>query len=154
MLVRIPSNGDLLCVWNQVSGEEIRRGFHRGRLSAAISKDSGLTWGHFKTIELQEGMENGGRIAPDFPILANVRGNPGLGQLPDGFAMFTYPNMDIVGDKVVVRYSRIWPQKLESGKDISTDGRLPSMIPQDEQRQVQMSGEWSMRIYPIDWFYG
>ena len=38
-----PKNGDLMCVWNQVSHEEIRRGYRRGRLSVAISKDNGLT---------------------------------------------------------------------------------------------------------------
>ena len=154
MLVRIPSNGDLLCVWNQVSGEEIRRGFHRGRLSAAISKDSGLTWGHFKTIELQEGMEDGGRIAPDFPILANVRGNPGLGQLPDGFAMFTYPNVDIVGQTVFVRYMRMRPVWLNrQGKKESSESFTPRMWPREEDKKAEMKGEGVMRIYPLRWFY-
>ncbi len=55
-LRRIPGTGDLLCVWNQVSDEEIRRGFRRGRLTAAISKDGGTTWDHFKTIEATDGL--------------------------------------------------------------------------------------------------
>ena len=44
-LRRIPQTGDLICVWNQVSHAEIRRGYLRGRLSAAISRDSGATPG-------------------------------------------------------------------------------------------------------------
>jgi 3-methyladenine DNA glycosylase AlkD len=34
-----------------------------------------------------------------------------MGQLPDGFAMFTYPNVDIVGDNVFIRYARVGPVK-------------------------------------------
>jgi len=153
MLVQIPATGDLFCVWNQVSCEEIRRGFFRGRLSSAISRDSGMTWGNFKTIELQEGMEDTARIAPEFPIARRVVASTPLEHLPDGFAMFTYPNVDMVGQKVLVRYARIWPQKLENTKKASDDARLPSTIPQDEQKQARMSGEWVMRIYPLQYFY-
>ena len=51
----VPGTGDLICVWNQVSREEIRRGYRRGyrrgRLSAAVSRDSGATWQEFRTID-------------------------------------------------------------------------------------------------------
>ena len=50
-LKRIPSTGDLLCIWNQVSAEEIRGGWNRCRMSCAISKDDGKTWTHFKNLE-------------------------------------------------------------------------------------------------------
>ena len=153
MLVEIPETGDLLCVWNQASCEEIRRGFFRGRLSSAISQDSGMTWGNFKTIELQEGMEDAARISPEFPIARRVVGSTPREHVPDGFAMFTYPNVDIVGEKVFVRYARTWPQKLKRGKKTSPDGRLPSTVPQNEQGEARMSGEWVMRIYPLEWFY-
>ena len=56
MLVRLPKTGDFLVVWNQASGEEIRRGMLRNRLSSAISKDSGVSWEHFKNIEISEGV--------------------------------------------------------------------------------------------------
>jgi hypothetical protein len=52
-LKRIPSTGDLICIWNQVSAEEIRAGHGRFRMSLAISKDDGETWGHFKNLESQ-----------------------------------------------------------------------------------------------------
>lgn len=51
MIRRIPKTGDLLMVWNQSSMQEIVNGFHRTRLSCAISKDEGKTWENFKNLE-------------------------------------------------------------------------------------------------------
>ena len=48
---RIPSTGDLLLVWNQVSGKESVSGLQRHRLSTAISQDEGKTWKHFRNLE-------------------------------------------------------------------------------------------------------
>ena len=134
MLVRIPQTGDLLCVWNHVSADEIRHGEHRCRLSSAISKDSGRSWCHFKTIESCEGMADVDQIVPEFPIPWGLRGNPGLGQLADGYANFDYPNVDIIGDKVFLRYSRGWP-----------------VLGNDDK--AEMTGEGILRIYPLEWFY-
>ncbi len=153
MLVRIPKTGDLLCVWNQVSFEEINRGFLRGRLSAAISKDSGRTWQNFKTIELQEGMDDIDRIPPVFPIPRVTRARPNLGQLPEGFAMFTYSNVDIVGDKVFLRYARSWPVERTGDWPKADPAAMPLKWTDYEQRGVDMSGEGVMRIYPLDYFY-
>ena len=157
ILVRMPTTGDLLCVWNQVSCEEIHRGFLRGRLSAALSKDSGMTWTNFKTLELQEHMDDVARVAPEFPIARRVVGRPGLGQLPDGFAMFTYPNVDIVGETVFIRYSRMWPKARDAEAGEPTETDLPTMwpetIPLYDERRAEMTGEGVMRRYPPNWFY-
>jgi hypothetical protein len=153
LLIQMPKTGDLLCVWNQVSGEEIRRGFLRGRLSAAISRDSGLTWTNFKTIELQEGMEEVDRLALEFPISRRLVARGGLGKLPDGFAMFTYPNVDIIGEKLFIRYSRMWPRP-KNGKTALRDPSIPLMSPSYEDREADMTSETVLRIYPLEWFYG
>ncbi|MFV1966248.1 MAG: sialidase family protein [Pirellulaceae bacterium] len=153
MLVRIPSTGDLLCIWNQVSIEEIQRGFLRGRLSVAISKDSGLTWENFKTLERQEGMEDVARIAPEYPIPRVTRARPGVGQLPDAFAMFSYVNVDIVGDKVFVRYLRTWAAEEKAGGLAPDPNEMQLLWKQFEQRGAAMTGDHVMRIYPLDWFY-
>ena len=154
MLIRIPKTGDLLCVWNQVSSEEILRGFQRGRLSAAISRDSGLTWENFRTLELQEGMEDVARIVPEFPIPRRVVGRPGLGQLPDGFVMFSQPNIDIVGDLVFIRYGRMWPMATSDHPEQKPPGEWPTMWPRQEDRGAAMTdGKVVLRVYPLKWFY-
>jgi hypothetical protein len=153
-LQRIPQTGDLLCVWNQVSCEEIRRGFQRGRLSSAISRDSGLTWESFKTLELQAGMEDVARITPEFPIARRVVGRPGLGKLPDGFVMFTQPVVDIVGDRVFVRYGRQWPVEMGEPSLRTPAGEWPRTWPRQEDRGATLSGEeLVLRVYPLEWFY-
>jgi sialidase-1 len=43
---RIPGSEDLLLIWNNAS--------HRTNLTAAISHDNGVTWGHFRMLEPQE----------------------------------------------------------------------------------------------------
>ena len=66
-LARLP-NGDLLCVWNQNSLEEDRRGLRRHRLTCAISEDEGESWKHFRNLE---SLDDTVRIA-ERPILWDV----------------------------------------------------------------------------------
>jgi hypothetical protein len=132
-LRRVPKTGDLLCVWNQVSGDEIRSGFRRSRLSAAISKDSGATWEHFKTIEACESLAGDARVTPDAEA-HDVRARQDVGQLPDGYAYYHYANVNFAGDQVFILYSRGYP----------TLGNAEQLLNQQEQ---------VMRIYPRSWFY-
>ena len=99
----IPTTGDLLCVWNQVSGDEIRRGFRRSRLSLAISTDDGGSWGHFKTLEVGGPVDRSDRIDPDDEI-GMVRGEKELGELPADMIYVSYPNAHFFGDEVVLLY--------------------------------------------------
>jgi hypothetical protein len=130
---RIPGTGHLLLVWNQVSGEEIRRGFRRSRLSAAISKDSGETWEHFRTIEVCEGLDDVARVTPDAEIRM-VRARQDVGELPDGFAYYHYANVSIAQGKVFVAYNRGYPKM----------GNAEQLLHHQES---------VLRIYPLDWFY-
>ncbi len=124
VLRRIPQTGDLLCVWNQVSPEENEYGWRRNRLSAAISRDDGATWDHFKTLELSAGLDDVDRLEPTLPIKwSRVGSNPK--PLPDDSAIFYYPNVCFAGDKVYIMYQR-------TGQGVS---------------------ESVMRIYPVDYFY-
>ena len=133
LMVTLPGTEDLLIVWNQVSREEIRCGYRRGRLSSAISKDGGHSWDCFKTIEVSDGLEDVDRIAPEYPIQM-VRARDFVGVLPDGWAWFNYPNLDVVGDKVVLRYSRGTPLLGIAEQNLNAHEIL-------------------MRVYPIRWFY-
>ncbi len=134
-LVSIPETGDLMCVWNQVSREEIRRGYRRGRLSVAISEDSGASWKNFKTVEVSAGLEDIDRILPESPIIP-VIGLPDVGQIPDDFAVFRYPNVGFAEDKVYLMYAREW---------FYTDAESPN--------EVKMNAELVLRIHPLDDFY-
>lgn len=132
-LRRIPDSDDLLCVWNQVTGDEIRNGFRRSRLSSAISKDHGKTWEHFKTIEACEGMDEAARVEPDAEIKP-VLARQDVGQLPDGYAYYHYPNVAFANDNVLLSYARGYP----------TMGVAEQLLHQQEQ---------VLRIYPLKWFY-
>ena len=102
-LRRIPKTGDLICVWNQISAEEIRRGFRRARLSAAISKDDGKTWEHFKTIATA-GLPVAGRVELEESQM--VRGRDDVGKLPDDWGNVSYPNVGFHADTVLVDFRR------------------------------------------------
>ena len=133
LLVTLPKTRDLLIVWNQMSREEIRRGYRRGRLSAAISTDGGHSWGHFKTLELSDGLADIARVPPEYPIQM-VRARDWVGPLPDGWAYFHYANVDVVGDNVILRYSRGTPRLGVAEQNLN------------KQEPV-------LRIYPLSWFY-
>jgi len=133
LMVALPRTGDLLIVWNQMSREEIRRGYRRGRLSAAISKDGGHSWENFRTLELSEGLEDIDRIPPEYPIQM-VRARDWVGTLPDAWAYFHYANIDVAAGKVFIRYSRGTP--------------LLGVAEQNLHKQESV-----MRIYPLDYFY-
>jgi hypothetical protein len=133
-LRRIPNSGDLLCVWNQVSRDEIKRGYRRGRLSVALSRDSGASWEQVKTIEVSAGLEDVDRLPPSHPITPVVA-LPELGTLPEGFSAFEYANAWFSGESVYLTYRRSW---------VDADER---------QETARRPGEVVLRIYPLEWFY-
>ena len=101
---RIPSTGHLLMIWNQISGEEIRAGYRRGRLSSAISADDGKTWQHFRTVD-RSVLPPAGRIEPDpEPVMA--RGLDYVGVLPEDYGGVSYPTLEVVDNTVFVFWSR------------------------------------------------
>ena len=143
-LRRIPSTGDLLCVWNQTSREEILRGYRRGRLSAAISTDCGASWSHFKTIEVSGGMEDVDRVPSQYPV-SPVIALPELGSLPEDFATFDYANAWFHGDRVLLMYHRSWVEADEHSAEAVTLGERKSI--------ARKPGELVLRVYPLGWFY-
>ena len=129
----IPTTGDLLCVWNQVSGDEIRRGFRRSRLSLAISTDDGGSWGHFKTLEVGGPADRANRIAPTTKLVW-FAARKNLAILPADMIYVSYPNAHFFGDEVVLLYD-FGPQL-----DASTD---PPSWPRHRK----------IVIRPIAWLY-
>lgn len=110
VLARLPKTNDLLCVWNQVSADEIRRGYWRSRLSCAISKDDGSTWTNFKTIDVQV-LEPTGRIAPVEPQM--LRPDLHVGKLADDYGVLEYPSIGFHKGEALLNYRRrvYLPQK-------------------------------------------
>lgn len=104
-ICRIPTTGDLHVVWNQVSPEEIERGFRRSRLSSAISTDNGRSWKHFKTLDCCALLDPGPRVRTQDPprfVIARKK----VGEFPSDYCIYRYPNVRYVGDIVYFIYDR------------------------------------------------
>jgi hypothetical protein len=128
-VARIPKTGDLLIVWNQVSGDEIRAGYRRGRLSSAISKDDGKTWEHFRTIDTAV-LPPTGRVEPDAePRMA--RGLDYVGVLPEDYGAVDYATFSSIDDTVFLYLSRTVVNR----------------------RAGDVVGA-RLRVLPVSWFYG
>ena len=135
-LERVPDNdytlaagraGDLLCVWNNVSREEVRKGLRRARLCSAVSKDDGNTWQHVRTL-VAIGLPPLDEMAERSPP-AMTRADKELGELPMPFGSASYPDITIDGDQVFVQYYMSF-------------------------RRPSMSAGGRLHIQPLDWFYG
>ena len=130
MMRRLPETGDVLCVWNQQSASEMRRGLRRCRLTAALTSD-GKTWNHFRSIEWHPHVpECSEYIAPEEGRVQLIRALDDVGELPEGYGSSSYPTIDVVGDEVFIAYGH-------------TIGRHPK----------HMIGGHKFRILPTSWFY-
>jgi len=127
---RIPSTGDLLCVWNHLSNDEIRRGMRRSRLSSAITRD-GETWKHFRSIEWHPCvLERSEYIQPDEKIQC-TRSLDNIGELPDGWGTSSYATIGFDGDQVIISYYH-------------TVNALRTGTTASKQKH---------RVLPVSWFY-
>jgi len=127
-LRKIPSTGDLMCVWNQVSSDEIRLGYRRGRLSAAISPD-GERWTHVKTLERHGGLEERGYVPPE-ERLQLARCLPDVGELHPDWGVSDYATINFHGDDVLIGYAHV-------------KGVNPEAV-----------SSHKLRVIPLEWFYG
>ena len=133
-LTRIPTTGDLLCVWNQSSAEETTTGYYRSRLSSAISTDSGATWQHFRTMVNGPGVKELDRIVdPEPPGFLESSGVlPDLEQMsPEGHRTVRHPRVRFIDDMAYLVFDDRWyNQQGEKFKD-----------------------PWKLHALPISWFY-
>ena len=138
-LTQIPTTGDLLCVWNQASTEEVKTGYYRARLTSAISKDSGKTWENFRTVAMSPGQKKITRIAKPRPP-ANLKSQgavpPRELTAPEGFHMNTFPRVKFIGDTAYLVYNhRIYK------------------YPEGATRWKREYNSRRLRAFPISWFY-
>ena len=136
--------GHLLCVFTQQSEREIRRGFIRTRLSAAISRNGGGVWEHFQNVE---SLHEQTHVEPGPIDVVKPEGGYPMGRtgavecdseyvapLPVGYGRWSYPSVLVREDRVLISY---------------TYTRC------DETGVVVRDGVTSkMKVLPISWFYG
>ena len=146
----LPHPGHLLVVWNQHSEEEIKRGYTRSRLSAAVSRNGGSVWEFFQNVESwhEETRVEPGPIRPVRP--AEYDFEPGmpaaerevehiLSLTTDDSSWdwrITYPRVNVMGDRVFVQYgcSRYSEHETRAEYKVEKGQRL--------------------KILPVTWFYG
>ncbi len=160
--IRTLPNGHLLCIWNQQSEEEFRKGYVRTRLSSAISRDGGSIWEFFQNIE---SIHDTSFVVPG-PIRV-VR--PAMLYAPPGQpavecdpayvedspheGRWTYPSVCVLKDRVIVAYSAggyLVDHPTEArmirtgtgGPDVNTDVGIDLSI-----QQIR-------KVLPLKWFYG
>ena len=119
--------GDLIVVWNNVSADEVKKGWRRGRLSSAVSTDAGVTWEHVRTLDTG-GLPFLDEIAP-LSEPAMTRADKDVGELPIPFGTVSYPDVIFAGENVLVKY-----HKRYINPEMSVGVKLMSK--------------------PLEWFYG
>ncbi len=144
-------NGHLLCVWNQESADEVRRGFNRTRLSAAISRDGGRVWEFFQNIA---SVHETTRVEPG-PIEAVhpeevylPAGQPALerdGAYIDNVEIhdrWSYPSVMVLKDRVIVAHTEIHCEQSPTHAQITAIHRQAGGYNQKQ------------KVLPLTWFYG
>ena len=112
---KLPATGHLLAVWNQHSEREVRQGYIRTRLSAAVSRNGGGIWEFFQNVESiheQRHVEPGPiRITRPEAAYAVHAGLPGhvndteyVAELHPGYDRWTNHSVCALDDRVLIIY--------------------------------------------------
>ncbi len=149
---RIPSTGDLLVIWNQISKWETMTGLYRHRLSCAISSDEGKTWRNHRNLE---SLDDTTYIEPG-PIEVDIIGKyhqpidrTRYHRAP-GPLRCNQPTCTYIGDKVVITYGYcVFGDKsiITDTYGIAYDDLMEQLgvAPYDRANKV--------RVMSTDWFY-
>jgi hypothetical protein len=101
-LKKIPETEDLVLIWNDVSISEIQKGYRRGRLSIAISRDNGSSWENKKTIcNVNVGRINTSGINKISMSRANKEVNI---QSIENFNYVHYPNVSFYKNNILISF--------------------------------------------------
>ena len=116
-LKRIPGTDDLLILWSQASAEEIRMGYHRHRLSAAISRDGGVSWQHHRNVRAPEG--DPARLV-EVPPIQNYRTMKHASRRPAGWRQpySSYPATALWEDRVIITFYSPGPDAPEDRRGV------------------------------------
>jgi len=135
--------GHLLCVFNQHSPEEIRRGYVRTRLSSAVSRNGGGVWEHFQNVE---SLHPETHVAPGPIEVVQPAQRYSMGELPapeneacyvepfpPGYGRWSYPSVLVLKDRVLISHTYGW---------------------HDETGAHRNAGGNRLKVLPVSWFYG
>ena len=149
--IRTLPTGHLLCVWNQESEEEVRRGYNRTRISAAISRNGGSVWEFYQNVEsIHEATRvEPGPIRPLRP--AEIHLPPGLPAPKrevehvagaEVHGRWSYPSVFVMDDRVLIAhtYSIYEPHPTEARLVLSS--------------KVEGGFNQKLKVLPLTWFYG
>ena len=123
------------------SMDEISSGFYRSRLSSAISKDSGETWEHFRTLVACEGIQSIARVDAGPPgwLLSSGAVPHDLDLIPAaGFRSVRAPRASVEGGVVFFVF----------------DDRLYVRKPVSPRGWERIQARHRLRAVPVAWFYG
>lgn len=143
---RLPT-GHLLIVWNQESDDEVKRGYNRTRVSAAISRNGGSVWEFYQNISsalpgtrVEPGPIHAPRpeqmhFSPEHP--GPVRIGEYLGD-SDVWVRTSYPSVLVLKDRVIVTHT------------------FSEFLEDDTKAQLGSQGKFNqvVRVLPLKWFYG
>ena len=160
--IRTLPNGHLLCVWNQQSEDEFKRGYVRTRMSSAISRNGGGIWEFFQNIESMHDtawvapgpirvVRPAGLYAP--PGQPAIECDPAFIENSPADGRWTYPSVHVGKDRVTVAYQA--SGYLSEKKDVAQMYRditdLPDVNTDLAGRKVMVQ---CRKILPLKWFYG
>lgn len=147
-LKTIPFTGDLLCIWNQVSGREIADGLGRMRMSCAISKDNAGTWTHFRNLE---SLDDTTRIEPEgaTDAVSELHAIMERDALKGEATRTSYP------DEITSRYPR-WPGYVHNyypSASFTGTGNVLITYGASDYETAGLESGLKLVIRPIDWLY-
>jgi hypothetical protein len=149
--LRTLPTGHLLAVWNQESEEEVKKGYNRTRLSAAISRNGGSVWEFFQNVESlhEETRVEPGPIRPVRPAEyhfapgrpAPVRQREHI--LSAGFhGRWSYPSVLVMKDRVLIAHSYSVYEEHPTRAELILSSRKEGGFNQ------------KLKVLPLSWFYG
>ena len=147
----IPATGHLLLVWNQETEEEVKRGYNRTRISAAISRNGGSVWEFFQNVESihETTRVEPGPIRPVRP--AEYYFLPGVAA-PEReveyitqdatYGRWSYPSVFVGRDRVLIAHSYTTMDEHPTRAELIDSKSKPGGFSQ------------KLKVLPLTWFYG
>ena len=151
--IRTLPTGHLLCVWNQESPQEVKRGFNRTRTSSAISRNGGSVWEFFQNVQsLHETTRvEPGPIGPVRPVEFYFEpGRPAPERDAEHIATaethgrWGYCSVFVMKDRVLITHT------YSGYEDHPTDAQIVRNRTAPDGNAINQK----LKVLPLKWFYG